>query len=63
MLLTELNYSGTKRGGGSGRKYTAVITATDQAGNVATANTEILVPRDYPDSVACLNHWNKGVQQ
>ena len=32
---------------GSGRKYTVTITATDQAGNVATANTEILVPQDH----------------
>jgi hypothetical protein len=32
---------------GSGRKYTVAITATDQAGNVATANTEILVPHDH----------------
>jgi hypothetical protein len=32
---------------GSGRKYTVAIIATDQVGNVATANTEILVPRDY----------------
>ncbi len=48
---------------GSGRKYIVVITATDQAGNVATANTEILVPPDHPNSAACLNHWNKGVQQ
>jgi hypothetical protein len=32
---------------GSGRKYTVAITATDQTGNVATAKTEILVPRDH----------------
>jgi ubiquinone/menaquinone biosynthesis C-methylase UbiE len=32
---------------GSGRKYTVEITATDQAGNVATAKTQILVPRDH----------------
>jgi SAM-dependent methyltransferase len=32
---------------GSGRQYTVTIVATDHAGNVATANTEILVPRDY----------------
>jgi len=32
---------------GSGRRYTVTITATDQAGNVATANTEILVPQDH----------------
>jgi ubiquinone/menaquinone biosynthesis C-methylase UbiE len=32
---------------GSGRKYTVAIVATDQAGNVATTNTEILVPLDY----------------
>jgi hypothetical protein len=32
---------------GSGRKYTVAITATDQAGNVAKANTEILVPLDH----------------
>jgi len=31
---------------GSGRKYTVVITATDQAGNIAAASTEVLVPRD-----------------
>ncbi len=30
---------------GSGRQYTVTITATDQSGNVATANTEILVPQ------------------
>jgi len=32
---------------GSGRKYTVVITATEQAGNVATANAEIQVPQDH----------------
>lgn len=31
---------------GNGRKYAVAITAIDQAGNVATANTEILVPLD-----------------
>ncbi len=30
---------------GSGRKYTVTITATDQAKNVATAKTEIIVPK------------------
>ena len=32
---------------GNGRQYTVVITATDQAGNVGTANIDILVPRDH----------------
>lgn len=35
---------------GNGRKYAVAITATDQAGNVASANTEILVPLDQVKS-------------
>jgi hypothetical protein len=32
---------------GGGRQYTVAIAATDQAGNVATANIDIVVPRDH----------------
>jgi len=39
---------------GSGRKYTVTIMAADQSGNVATANTEILVPHRITERSPCL---------
>jgi hypothetical protein len=42
-IALELRVERSERG--NGRKYTVTITATDQAGNVAAANTEILVPQ------------------
>ena len=43
-IALELRAERSERG--KGRQYTVAITATDQAGNVATANIDILVPRD-----------------
>jgi len=42
-IALELRAERSERG--NGRKYTVTITATDQARNVAAANTEILVPQ------------------
>ncbi len=42
-VALELRAERSKRG--NGRRYTVTITATDQSGNVGTANTEILVPQ------------------
>jgi hypothetical protein len=36
---------------GNGRQYTVTITAIDQAGNTATSDVNILVPRDPVDSI------------
>jgi hypothetical protein len=44
-IVLELRAERSERG--KGRQYTVAITATDQAGNVATANIDILVPRDH----------------
>ena len=43
-IVLELRAECSERG--KGRQYTVAITATDQAGNVGTANIDILVPRD-----------------
>ena len=41
-IALELRAERSERG--NGRKYTVTITATDQASNVATAKTEVVVP-------------------
>jgi hypothetical protein len=41
-IALELRAERSERG--NGRKYTVAISATDQAGNVATAKTEVVVP-------------------
>jgi hypothetical protein len=44
-IALELRAERSERG--KGRQYTVAVTATDQSGNVATANIDILVPRDH----------------